>query len=388
MQAPSFQLPGMGAFNPAANFDFSSQFEPSGANPLAGFTPGGGAPNFGSAIQAQGPSFTPGAGTDLSAFITGQNPALQGQINALDAAINQNLRSNLGAISGQATLAGQTGGSRQGFASGLAAQEASRQFSAGASDLIAQDFAQRTALADNLAAQQAAQDLALQQLGFAADQARADFGLRQDALRLGAAEAQAQVGLQQSAQQLQSLVAQGDFQTAGDQLRLAANQMGLDAAQIGAQLGLSAEQLRLAGIEVGGQQALEGARVGLAGEQLRTGRELEGAQLELGGRELQANILQALAGLQQQGLAQAGQLSLGGADAQRMAALGGLGELGNLFNLGMSPFAAQLAPLQALAQIIGSPTVLQQDRRFATQRQRSTGTMDSFTLGAPAGLFS
>lgn len=417
---PGVNLPSFAGFNPQAGFGFEGGFAPSAANPLAGFTPGapvdfsgiggravdfgsfGGraAPDFAAAIQAQGPQFNVGAGTDLSRFVTGPNPGLQGQINALDAAIEQNLRSNLGAIGGQATLGGVTGGSRQALASGLAAQEASRQFAAGASDLVSQDFAQRTQLAGVLAQEQARQDLAREQLRFqgvqeqarfgqaqdqlrlAAQEAAANFGLGQDQLGLAAQEAQARaqlgqdqlqlaarqagadVNIQQTSQALQAAVAQGDFQQAGDQLRLAADQLGLDAAQVGAQLGLSAEQLRLAGIETAGAQALDAGR------------------LALGGRELQANILQSLAGLQQQGLLQAGQLGLSNAQLQQQAALGGLGNLQGLFNLGTSQFGAQLAPLQALAQIIGSPTVLQTSRNLGRQASASRGSTDAFSLGA------
>jgi len=82
--------------------------------------------------------------------LLGPNPALEGSLGALDAAIQNNLRTTLGTIGSQASLAGATGGSRQALASGLAGQEAQRTFASGASDLIRTDFSNRQNLAPAL----------------------------------------------------------------------------------------------------------------------------------------------------------------------------------------------------------------------------------------------
>ena len=44
---------------------------------------------------------------------------------------------------------------------------------------------------------------------------------------------------------------------------------------------------------------------------------------------------------------------------QQAGALGQLGSLSGLNQLGLSPYAAQFAPLQGLSSILGDPTVLQ-----------------------------
>ena len=54
----------------------------------------------------------------------------------------------------QSPLQGATGGSRQALATGLAGQEAQRQFGQGATQLLAQDFAGRQQLAPQLVGQQ------------------------------------------------------------------------------------------------------------------------------------------------------------------------------------------------------------------------------------------
>ncbi len=107
------------------------------------------------AFAAQGPQALLGQGMITQAGqgaqqLLGQNPALQGQIDSLSAFLQQNLAATAGTIGGQATLAGGTGGSRQALATGLAAQESERQFGAGASALLSQDFASRQALAPQL----------------------------------------------------------------------------------------------------------------------------------------------------------------------------------------------------------------------------------------------
>lgn len=83
--------------------------------------------------------------------LLGPSPGLPGQISSLSAAIQQNLAATTGTIAGQSSLvAGGQGGSRQALATGLAGQEAERQFGAGASQLFAEDFARRQQLAPQL----------------------------------------------------------------------------------------------------------------------------------------------------------------------------------------------------------------------------------------------
>ena len=197
-------------------------------------------------------SIAGGSGGALDAqlqTLLGESPALQGQISALDAAIQQNLQSTVGTIAGQATLAGATGGARQALASGLAGQEAQQQFAQGAGQLIGQDFAGRQALAP----------LAVQQ------------------------------------------------QIAGQ------------------------------------QQQLQAA-----------------TQLQQGG-QFNTQALSALLGLDVAAAGQAGQLGLGAQGIQAGAAQAGIGALPDLFNLGLSPFAAEFAPFLNAAQIFGAPTVLGQN---------------------------
>ena len=83
-----------------------------------------------------------------------QNPALLGQTSLLQDLIQQNLTATAGTIAGQATLGGSTGGSRQALATGLAGEEAQRQFAQGATQLISDDFRQRQGLASQLVGQQ------------------------------------------------------------------------------------------------------------------------------------------------------------------------------------------------------------------------------------------
>ena len=175
----------------------------------------------------------------FSQFISGENPAIQGQIGALDEAIQRNLQSTLGSIGGQATLAGQTGGGRQQLASGMAAGEAQRAFASGASGLLGQDYATRAALVPQLAAQQ----------------------LQGQQLQLGAAQA-----LDQSA------LAQGDLQT-----RLAALQQG--------------------GLQSAGNLLLQGQGQQLGAAQTGLGSLGDLFNLGLGGYQAAFSPLQSLAGI-------------------------------------------------------------------------------------------
>ena len=95
----------------------------------------------------------------------------------------------------------------------------------------------------------------------------------------------------------------------------------------------------------------------LAGVSLGAAQSLQQGDVARGG------LLAAAGGL---GLTQQGQ-NIGAGQA-------GLGSLTDLFNLGLAPFAAEFAPLLALAQIIGAPTVLQ------TQTGQSTGSSAGFQI--------
>lgn len=86
--------------------------------------------------------------------LLGVNPGLAPSISFLQDMIQNNLAATSGTIAGQATLGGSTGGSRQALATGLAAQESTRQFAGGAAALISQEFAGRQALAPQLVGQQ------------------------------------------------------------------------------------------------------------------------------------------------------------------------------------------------------------------------------------------
>jgi hypothetical protein len=67
---------------------------------------------------------------------------------------------------------------------------------------------------------------------------------------------------------------------------------------------------------------------------------------------------------------------------QNQAAGIGLGSLGSLFDLGISPFAAGFQPLQQAAQIIGPPTVLDQGARsFSTASGTSSGSQSGGLFG-------
>ena len=111
---------------------------------LLGFPGQGGLP---------GQDLIQGAGASAQQLL-GPNPALAPQISALQDMIQNNLAATAGTIGGQATLQGATGGSRQALATGLAGQEAQRQFAGGAAGLLSQDFATRQALAPQLVGQQ------------------------------------------------------------------------------------------------------------------------------------------------------------------------------------------------------------------------------------------
>ena len=185
------------------------------------------------------------AGGGALSGLTGPGSQLGGQLTALDESIQRNLQSTLGSLGGQATLAGQTGGDRQAFFSGQAADTAQRAFAAESSNLLAADLAQRRALAP--------------------------------------------VSVAAAATAQQGVLAQG-------------------------------------------------------------------------------GLLQGLLGTIAGGLGTGGALGLGQQAGNVGAASAGINALAPLFNLGLAPFAAEFAPLQALAGIIGPPTVIGTGQTEAQQR--------------------
>ena len=108
------------------------------------------------------------------------------------------------------------------------------------------------------------------------------------------------------------------------------------------------------------QGSLGGAQ---AAGQLGLGAAEAGGQLSLAQRQQQLGAAEA-----------AGQLGLAGQGQRLGAGEAGLSQLQNLFNLGLSPFAAQLQPLLALADILGGPTVLGESLSRGTTTSRSQGT--------------
>jgi len=203
---------------------------------------------------------------------------LEGQLGALDEAIQRNLGSTLDTLGGNAALAGGSGGSREQLFASRQAGDAQRAFASGASDLMANDLASRRGLAATAG----------------------NMALQQQAQQAQAGQALAGLGLQQTQQQ--------------------------------------------------------------------------------------AGILDSLLGRQAGAAIGAGQLGIGQQGAQTGAASAGLGNLGNLFNLGMSPFQAQFQPLANFASILGGPTVLSQSRQDAISRSRAEQSSSGSSKGGSAGF--
>lgn len=121
------------------------------------------------------------------------------------------------------------------------------------------------------------------------------------------------------------------------------------------------------------------------GDLAQRGLNLAGQQNQLGAIQgLQQNAQFNAAGISDllaqslQGQAQAGQLGIAQGGLQGAASQVGLGSLNNLFNLGMSPFAAQFSPFLAAASIFGDPTVVSSDLSRSTST--STGRGSGFQI--------
>lgn len=156
-------------------------------------------------------------------------------------------------------------------------------------------------------------------------------------------------------------------------------QLGEQIGQLGLDIGRQFSQQILPGIqsEAIGFGQLGGGREGVAqglGIQAsqdafqRGATDLRSADIQ---RRLEAAGALGGLGLSQQDIQSQALQAAGGLN------IGGLGELGNLFNLGLAPFAAEFGPLQQLAGIIGDPTIL----------SKSTGTSTGKASGFDVGIF-
>lgn len=126
-----------------------------GANAAAGAAAAG-APEIADAARqlfTGGTNFLQGLGADkgteyLDSRLTGNNPALQEQIDLLRQDTGQFFNENINpAITSRAVAGGTLGGGRQGVAQGIAADAAGRSFASGAATLRANDLNARDAAA-------------------------------------------------------------------------------------------------------------------------------------------------------------------------------------------------------------------------------------------------
>lgn len=160
-------------------------------------------------------------------------------------------------------------------------------------------------------------------------------------------------------------------------------QLGEQIGQLGQDIGRQFNQQILPGIQ---SEAIGAGQLGGGREGVAQGLGIQASQdaFQRGATDLRSADIQrrleaagALGGL---GLGQqqqtAGQLATAGG-----LNLGGLDQLGNLFNLGLAPFQAEFAPLQNLAGIIGDPTVLSQSQGFS----QGTGSAIDFGIFKFAG---
>ena len=152
---------------------------------------------------------------------------------------------------------------------------------------------------------------------------------------------------------------------------------GLAGTAAGFELGQQGQQIQQ-------QQALNALGVQQAGQQggLQLGAAQALQQGGLGQAGLQGGNLAALLQAGLGGATGAGGIGLGQQQTQLGAGEAGLGQLGNLFNLGLQPFAAQLGPLQAFADILGGPTVLGQSAGFGQGSSRTDQFGSSFGRGS------
>ena len=125
-----------------------------------------------------------GSGIDLQGLLE-PGAHLPGALSSLDEAIQRNLGSTLGTISGSATLQGQTGGDREAFFASEAGASAQREFAGGASALIGSDLASRR----QLGGVAAGLDVATRGQDLSALTSAGGLGLAQQGQNVGAAGA-------------------------------------------------------------------------------------------------------------------------------------------------------------------------------------------------------
>jgi hypothetical protein len=92
-----------------------------------------------------------GAVGQLSQFASQHNPYINSQIQQFGQDISQQYREMLPGIGGQAQMAGQRGGSRQGIAEGVLGRGLMDQFSRGVADMRSQAYGQQSAASQALA---------------------------------------------------------------------------------------------------------------------------------------------------------------------------------------------------------------------------------------------
>lgn len=204
-------------------------------------------------------------------------------------------------------------------------------------------------------------------------------------------------GSQQSSSQQSSASSQaGSFidprqQRFLDQLR---NQsfgtLGPLAAQGGQFGGQLAQGLTGAGLGLLGQAAGPGAanaQIGALQGLLQQNQELGLNQIQ--SRFGQAGSIGSRAGVEGGQLLEGSQRALALGSGQIMgqtqqAQLGAASQLPGLFNLGISGFQGAAGPLQALAQILGDPTILNQAQSQSTSSATSSGSSSGGILSALA----
>ena len=164
--------------------------------------------------------------------------------------------------------------------------------------------------------------------------------------------------------------------------------------QLGQDIGQQFRESILPSIRRGATQigALGGGRQGVAEGIAAEGAQRSFAQQAANLRFSDVGLRQAAAAQLQQAALAGGQLAGSGLGQQLTAAQAGIGSLGGLQQLGLSPFGAAFSPLQQLGQLIGGPTVLSQGTSFgqslsqSQQRAQSQGTSFGQSSGSGSSL--
>ena len=147
-------------------------------------------------------------------------------------------------------------------------------------------------------------------------------------------------------------------------------------SQLGSDLGQQFQQQILPGIRRGSQVigaqggGRQGVAEGLASQGVSDAFARQAGSLRFQDVTARQGAAGALAGF-----------GLGQQQLQAQGAQAGLGSLADQFNLGIAPFAAQFAPLQALSDIVGAPTVLNRTSSFSQATGSSRGRSSGFNFG-------